>query len=417
MNNNEKLYDAFTEIREDFIEEAKSHDFHQFKPSVYRFMPMVAALILFVAGAGGVGLWLHNNAEMPEENTSVTTTTVGATVPGHPHTTTPVAIATTPEITTVGAGSARLHTTTATTITTARTPFPTAVTTATPPPQIHDVTTVAPATQVSYTASRPGTISFMTITTTAWLSTTNFPSQSISTTLDLDTGVRPNMSGRPQFIQNLTEADIVEMALEAIERRKSRIPPFVYYTKEQFHRVPDFYYPDDFGVPLFFETWFNVGSANTLEESRKVIDDAFGSPGMGVKPKDDLIEFIGENDLYYTYRLTPTMPGYNATRFIVYKDDKINYDFHNAKVIIRDPSDMKTVQRFLDIQAICHASVLAYRYIEDTGSRYIYRSYIVDEHGETAVLIAGDSTQIDKKTGELIWWGGYDDWCWRVALP
>jgi hypothetical protein len=168
---------------------------------------------------------------------------------------------------------------------------------------------------------------------------------------------------------------------------------------------------EDFGVPLLgdegfayeFNTAGSLGEATVLAENK-----AAGLAQMGI-PQQHWAMFIGENDLYYSFRVygayilehTPVFIEHTL-RFIVYKDTRLMYDGNEIRAL----GDAQAVTDMLDLlifSGLPHSSNhrVIHRSLEETDTHFIYTDYqVIAQDGY--IRLRKFNFEIDRSTGEII---------------
>jgi hypothetical protein len=148
--------------------------------------------------------------------------------------------------------------------------------------------------------------------------------------------------------------------------------------------IPSIYMPDDFGVPLIkgeYRTysWGNPGAAVCVESAEQLIIN----PGFIYHE----LEFIGENDYYYSFRITTTFfdGDIAAIRWFIFKDGVVS-GFDRAVIHMLD------TQSFTDIADIMFSAMwftllddcrVIYRDVEETEGTFIYTYYLAEKAPRT----------------------------------
>lgn len=162
------------------------------------------------------------------------------------------------------------------------------------------------------------------------------------------------------------------------------------------------------------ETWFEsdfwlAGTVSSVEQAREVAQD-FATDFA----KDCTVEFIGENDLYYQFRVIEGAADYrHAFRMNFYKDSVIRFSkpalvdsngepHYTLEDAIFQKLDYDTVLTVMDQQNPCGL----YRYFEETDREYIYAEYRITGVGgdwgiNDTVSLIKSVTRISKETGTL----------------
>jgi hypothetical protein len=157
--------------------------------------------------------------------------------------------------------------------------------------------------------------------------------------------------------------------------------------------IPDFYLPDDFGVAFEIgEVWTDtkLSSASSVEEARAAVE----SVALMQYSLSYSIDYIGENEYYYQFRLS--YPSHNQTdlpyitRILVYKENAMYCTFNNrdggaVEIRMLNP---KSVTDLLDLSVfMSHYSWRSARAIHreliETPNEYVYTYY-------TAFIVHGD---------------------------
>lgn len=192
------------------------------------------------------------------------------------------------------------------------------------------------------------------------------------------------------ILENITDKELIELSYHKEETLTNDLHKF-----------------DDFSVKLIQgEKWgeYNCyfGSFSSLEEAKEVALKYLG--------KNKEIEFIGENDIYYQFRIKKEN---SLIREIFYKDsvikfskdslldknDKYGYYIRNA---VFQKLDYNTVLTIMDLEN----SDGLYRYFKENHDEYIYTKYtIIVVYGDwglnNRVLLKKHISKISKSTGKI----------------
>lgn len=175
---------------------------------------------------------------------------------------------------------------------------------------------------------------------------------------------------------------------------------------------------DTFSVPFLdgnpHEMWYEsdfwlAGTVSSVEQAREAARDF-----AKVLARECTVEFIGENDLYYQFRVIEGADDYRyAYRMNFYKDSVLRY----SKPTVID-SNRKPHYIFEDaiFQKLDYDTVLTvmdqqnryglYRYFEENDREYIYTEYRITGVGgdwgiNDTVSLIKSVTRISKETGTL----------------
>jgi len=198
-------------------------------------------------------------------------------------------------------------------------------------------------------------------------------------------------------------------------------------------RVPGFCEPDDFGVPLASgEIWQDVftSSASTVNEAR----DIAVSFAAAQHPLWYTLDYIGENNYYYEFRLV-----YNGTylpdlfytnRLVMYKTSAkyCTFDSHSGYNLQIRALDSRSVLDILDLEAyflncLWASQSIIYREFKDTGSEYVYTYYNAyvcggDWNMYDSAVLSKTEIRVDKTTGEYRYpYGGKSQKLREVIIP
>ena len=198
--------------------------------------------------------------------------------------------------------------------------------------------------------------------------------------------------------------------------------------KEDKIAVADFYTPDDFGVALKEKEWWHEITLNPISTFADAEKEVTSFVFMQ-NPGSHTIDYIGENDFYYEFRVEyinrsweeylkyhgKSLEEYTYTsRIIVYKES-VKYCAFNSQTgyyfEIRD-LDKDSVKNLLDLDAfLCnhqfHSANIIYRDFVETDNEYIYtyyRTFITgnDWNVNCKAVLEKMETSVNKKTGEYI---------------
>jgi hypothetical protein len=194
--------------------------------------------------------------------------------------------------------------------------------------------------------------------------------------------------------------------------------------RESVFGVADFYMPDDFGVELIegeYRWWIYNKSADSFEEAKELATSDIW------KYTVSSIDFIGENDYYYIFRVnrvyeTDDKEYVMINRELVFKSSAIYIDYYILddfpvsyyKFPNRDIVNLnrQTVQDLLDISAFFaylpqqnpehsqHMRII-HRVVEETEDEYIYTLYYVSYgiYGYGVANLRRREYAVDKTTG------------------
>lgn len=192
------------------------------------------------------------------------------------------------------------------------------------------------------------------------------------------------------ILENISDEELIELSHHNEETLNNNLHKF-----------------DDFSVKLIQgEKWdeYNCyfGSFSSLEEAKEVALKYLG--------KNKEIEFIGENDIYYQFRIKK---GNSLIREIFYKDsvikfskdsfldknDKYGYYIRNA---VFQKLDYNTVLTIMDLEN----RDAIYRYFKESHDEYIYTKYTItivygDWGLNNRVLLKKHISKISKSTGKI----------------
>lgn len=237
-----------------------------------------------------------------------------------------------------------------------------------------------------------------------------------------------------QEIESMTDERLIELAQDLL----TGLNLFSKYD------VSDFIKPDDFGVELesvlYWERWHQLQtSANSRESAKQQAESFFETNYKGI---EYTIDFIGENDYYYSFRITyeeelhfhfsddndewgsDSVYQTQTWRYLIYKDSAVNYTSDGVPQIEKKMLKQKSVRDILDLITYFYVSEhynygrhqqltrVLHRYVEKTndhGSGFIYTYYFV------TIEITGEEPEerkywsqlgvhrdfIDGKTGEI----------------
>ncbi len=185
-----------------------------------------------------------------------------------------------------------------------------------------------------------------------------------------------------------------------------------HYLQKDESVIPDFYEPDDFGVkPEQGETWHEISSNSvcTADAAKNEVNDfAFKQ-----KPASHTVDYIGENNYYYEFRLrytlgkTPESAVYTV-RVIVYKDSAKYCGFSSQTGYFAEicALNRSSVLELLDLEVFLHygAGNTVYRELTETGGEYIYTLYRIgggsgDWNVNDRVTLEKITLAVNKKTG------------------
>lgn len=160
---------------------------------------------------------------------------------------------------------------------------------------------------------------------------------------------------------------------------------------------------------MWYESDFWMGgTVSSVDQAREAAQDF-----AKYSARDCTVEFIGENDLYYQFRVIEGTDDPFAYRMNFYKDSVLrlskpaiidsagepHYVFQDA---IFQKLDYETVLTVMDQQNPCGL----YRYFEETDREYIYTEYRITGVGgdwgiNDTVSLIKSVTRISKETGTL----------------
>jgi hypothetical protein len=182
--------------------------------------------------------------------------------------------------------------------------------------------------------------------------------------------------------------------------------------------APEMYTADDFGVPFLRnnDTWNGLRVINgeiphtwwvNSADSREAAEQSV------LSFRDGPIEFIGENELYYAFRVAEVIQNEENAAFIrrvlVFKDEVYSkqYGVANGSTavggnILREIRDLsrRTVQRLLDLDVTVVPEHTLYRDLSETDTQFVYTWYTLDWSSEIASLTRNQMV-IDKATGRF----------------
>jgi len=183
--------------------------------------------------------------------------------------------------------------------------------------------------------------------------------------------------------------------------------------------VPGFNVPVDFGVGLQGkEFWHHSStkSVSTIEDARNEIKELASLQN----PVTHTIDYIGENEFYYEFRLTYAREGDQdniAMRSIVYKESARFCAFDNAIGYYSEirALDGDSVLRLLDLDTFFQiinweSAKVIQRDFEETDSQYIYTYYrVLITFGDWGLNDSAVAEKIkyavDKTTGAITGYG------------
>jgi len=219
------------------------------------------------------------------------------------------------------------------------------------------------------------------------------------------------------FVSSLTSCDIQDIAEGSNSDIFENIHEIEYMTDEQLIElaqdltgfnfvskfdVPNFLKPDDFGVGLGnnvdWEKWSQTKkSVNSRNNAKKEAEDFFRRYD---KFHDYTIDFIGENDYYYSFRVTYIQEysvsladgghagGFetHAYRYLIYKNKAVNYTSDGVPQLTKRMLNKKSVRDILDLITYFYVSEYYGRHEEVT--RVLYRQVEeTDNHGGGFIYI------------------------------
>lgn len=180
--------------------------------------------------------------------------------------------------------------------------------------------------------------------------------------------------------------------------------------------VPDFHIPDDFGVSLGDkESWqqSTTKSVSSITDAEKEIKE-FAS---AQNPVESTIDFIGENDFYYEFRLAYTRERETGNlismRILVYKESAMFCTFNDQTGYYFEirALDRDSVLHLLDLKAFFDiinwdSARIIRREFEETDNEYIYIYYRVSITGgdwglNDQAVIEKIKYVVDKATGVI----------------
>jgi len=391
-SSNEKIFDALTEIRADFIDEAVSHDFgvstiREVRRATAGWYGFAAALLIMVVGAGAAGLWLNYNAGGPLEIESPTTSAVITTVTeesvGDGVLTAPTNPATTTDEPATTVGEVVLAVPSATTVEVIGIAEPPVITTAPKRTSLPHIATTNPP----KTTAPPRTTTSRVMTTTGgtiWTQpppTTTTPERTRAPV----TTTTPRTTTAPQTTQihpiNLFEQQILNMSDEE------------FLGIRWVNNNLNLYTPDDFGVPLsthgvFFiasellynpstDSYYSNISASSYENARQIAASQYSLLLPTAYNTNQGMIFVGENDYYYSFR----HPN-RVERLLVFKESALVRATGSASdgtavwgYVINSPPSIKTVTDFIDLIFVRSRDGVLYRTVEETDTHFIYTLY------------------------------------------
>jgi hypothetical protein len=201
----------------------------------------------------------------------------------------------------------------------------------------------------------------------------------VATTATTVTTAPPPRFASAQEVENITDEELLSFA----ERQHLGIID-----------VPDFFMADTFGVPLMQgEIWqtFQHKSVSSRSEARQEVEKIVS----GIIDCIYTIEFIGENEYYFSFRLdctynSPFSHSQNARRTIyrikVYKDSVMSNFFTNSGYYgVIHSLDKDTVRNLIDLYVLTGSSSkrILYRTLHETDNEYIYTFYSVSAERRT----------------------------------
>ena len=206
------------------------------------------------------------------------------------------------------------------------------------------------------------------------------------------------------------------------------------FASDNYLNIPNFYVPDNFGVPFIDgEQWGGSISSSSAKSATQAVSqiEEFGF----VKSSDSYdIEYIGENQYYYSFRITcshidnETMePFAHIYRYFVYKESAKYITFNNQTGYYFEirALDKKSVLDLLDFEAYLwfrSGTSIIYRDFEETATEYIYTFYTINriwgDWGMSDTAILGKSIRrVDKKTGKYLTHHGSTQTLKQVTIP
>jgi hypothetical protein len=232
-----------------------------------------------------------------------------------------------------------------------------------------------------------------------------------------------------QEIENMSDEQLIELAQELFDRRNP-VSKF---------NVPDFLTPDDFGIEIGsgidFEKWHQrQTSVNSRRNAQQDAESFFEWYQWGT---EYTLDFIGENNYYYSFRTTyiqnycvmldngSYQDSYErAWRLLIYKNNALNYNSDGVPQLARRMLNKKSVRDILDLITWFYVNEhynydrhqqstrVIYRQVEETndhGGGFIYTYYFItlglNPNERTDWMYSAQSgvhrTFINGKTGEI----------------